>query len=237
MNVRYNYVSCMALVLVTASTFIAMNAPAVQKLLTSPARSTAKTVTPTCIAPHTITVNGVSDIDQAKAFGNKRATVTMEIFSDFQCPMCKQLFITTTQRLMETYVTNNKLYLVHRDYPLPFHAYSRIAASYSRAAADIGKCEAVETALFQNQEKWEVNGDVRGTVDAVLTPEEMKKVQSCVDSKTLEPLIDKDKQLGQVVPVNATPTMVIHTSDGKVYPVTGAVSFEVLKTFLDELIK
>ena len=53
--------------------------------------------------------------------------------------------------------------MVHRDFPLPMHAYSRVAANYSRAAAHIGKNDVVEEALFQNQEKWEANGDVKGS--------------------------------------------------------------------------
>jgi protein-disulfide isomerase len=161
----------------------------------------------------------------------------MEIFSDFQCPACKQLFTTTTQRVTDNYVDTNKVFLVHRDYPLPMHAYSRVAASYSRAAAHIGKCEVVEQALFQNQEKWEASGDVRGTVASVLSPAEMKKVQELVDSKTLEALIERDKQLAQAVPVNHTPTMIIHTRDGQSYPVVGFVSYDVLKTLLDQLVK
>jgi protein-disulfide isomerase len=188
-------------------------------------------------APTTINVGGVKDVDPTKGFGNKNAPVVMEIFSDFQCPACKQLFTTTTQRVMDNYVNNNKVYIVHRDFPLPMHAYSRVAASYSRAAAHIGKCDAVEQALFQTQEKWEANGDVRGTVAAVLTPAEMKKVEALVDGKTLEPLIEKDKQLGQAIPVNQTPTSIIHTRDGQSYPVVGYVSFDVLKTLLDQLTK
>lgn len=187
----------------------------------------------------TITVNGVADVDPAKAFGSKDAVLVIEIFSDFQCPTCKQLFETTLARVMETYVTGAtpcKIYVIHRDFPWPYHAYSRIAASYSRAAAHVGKCEEVDAALFQNQAKWEANGDVKGTVASVLTPGEMKKVQALVDAKILEPLIDLDKQLGIHLPVRTTPTMVFHTRDGKTYPVAGMVSYEVLKNFLDELI-
>jgi len=198
------------------------------------------TATPAAAAPAAqgpITVNGVADIDPAKAFGSKSAPVTMEIFSDFQCPACKQLFTTTTQRVMDNYVNSDKVYIVHRDFPLPMHAYSRMAASYSRAAAHIGKCEVVEQALFQNQEKWEANGDVKGTLAAVLTPADMKRVQALVDGRTLEPLIDKDKQLGQAIPVNQTPTTIIHTKDGQSYPVVGFVSYDVLKTLLDQLVK
>lgn len=202
----------------------------------SPAKN-ANAAKPVPAAQAPITVNGVADIDPTKAFGSKNAPVVMEVFSDFQCPACKQLFTTTTQRVMDNYVDNNKVYIVHRDFPLPMHAYSRVAASYSRAAAHIGKCEPVEQALFQNQEKWETNGDVKGTVAAVLSPADMKKVQALVDGKTLEPLIDKDKQLGQAIPVNQTPTSIIHTKDGQSYPVVGYVSYDVLKTLLDQLVK
>jgi len=183
-----------------------------------------------------ISVDGVNDIDPAKAFGSKNAPVVMEIFSDFQCPACKQLFLTTTQKVMDNYVNTGKVYLIHRDFPLPMHAYSRVAASYSRAAAHIGRCEEVEQALFQSQEKWEMNGDIQGTVAAALSAAEMKKVQSIVEAKTFEPLIEKDKQLGMSLPVNQTPYSVLHTKSGQTFPVVGYVSYDVLKTFLDQLV-
>jgi protein-disulfide isomerase len=187
------------------------------------------------VSTATITVNGVTDIDPTKAFGSKNAPVVVEIYSDFQCPACKQLFLNTTQKVMDNYVSSGKVYLVHRDFPLPMHAYSRVAASYSRAAAHIGKCEPVEQALFQNQEKWETNGDVKGIIAGVLSPAEMKKVQAIVDAKTLEPLIERDKQLGLTVPITQTPTSVFH-SKGQTYPYAGTLSYDVLKDFLDQLV-
>lgn len=180
-------------------------------------------------------VSGIPDIDPHKAFGSKNAPVTMEVYSDFQCPACKQLYKTTNQQVMDNYVNSSKVYLVHRDFPLPMHAYSRVAASYARAAAHIGKNEPVEQALFQNQEKWEANGDVKGIVASVLNPADMKKVQALVDGKTLEPLIEKDKQLGQLVPINQTPTTVFHCK-GQTYPYIGVMSYDILKQFLDQLL-
>ena len=183
-----------------------------------------------------ISVNGVNDIDPTKASGSKNAPITMEVFSDFQCPACKQLFTTTSQRVINDYVNTGKIYMVHRDFPLPMHAYSRIAANYSRAAAHIGRNDVVETALFQNQEKWEVTGDIKSVVASVLTPAEMKKVQALGDSQSLEPLIEKDKQLGMVYSVNQTPTSWLHTKGGQSFPVVGFVQYDVLKTFLDQLV-
>ena len=159
----------------------------------------------------------------------------MEVFSDFQCPACKTLFTTTNRQLMDNYVTTGKVYLVHRDFPLPMHAYSRKAASYARAAAQMGKTEAVEQALFENQEKWEQSGDVEGTVAAVLSAKEMTKVRELVKGGTLEALIDKDYELGQMYRVNQTPTTVFHCK-GQTYPYAGAMSYDILKQFLEQLL-
>jgi protein-disulfide isomerase len=183
----------------------------------------------------TITVDGVSDIDPHKAFGSKSAPIVMEVFSDYQCPACRALFMNTNRQLMDNYVSTGKVYLVHRDFPLPMHAHSRVAAQYARAAAEIGKIEPVEKVLFENQDKWEQTGDVDGTVASVLTPAEMNKIRSLVKGGTLDSLIEKDVQLGQMYRVNQTPTSVFH-SKGQTYPYSGVMSWDILRQFLDQLL-
>jgi protein-disulfide isomerase len=179
--------------------------------------------------------SGLPDIDPHKAFGTKTAPVAMEVFSDYQCPACKTLFTTTNRRLMDDYVTSGKVYLIHRDFPLPMHAHSRVAARYARAAAQLGKVEPVEQALFQNQEKWEQNGDVDGTVATVLSAAEMTKVRALVKGGTLDPMIDKDYNLGQTYRVNQTPYTVFHNKC-QTYPFAGVMAYDTLKTFLDQLL-
>ena len=159
----------------------------------------------------------------------------MEVFSDYQCPACKTLYTTTNRLLMDNYVSAGKVYLIHRDFPLANHAYSRIAARYARAAAEMSKIEPVEQALFQNQEKWEQTGDVDGTVAAVLSASEMNKVRALVKGGTLEPLIDKDFALGQMYRVNQTPTTVFHCK-GRTYPYSGVMTYDILKQFLEQLL-
>ena len=178
---------------------------------------------------------GLPDVDPHKAFGSKSAPVSMEVFSDFQCPACKTLYIATNRRIMDDYVSTGKVYLIHRDFPLAMHAHSRVAARYARAAAQLGKVEPVEQALFQNQEKWEQSGDVDGTVAAVLSPAEMAKVRALVKGGTLDAAIDKDFALGQMYRVNQTPTTVFH-SGGQTYPYAGVMSYDTLKSFLDQLL-
>jgi protein-disulfide isomerase len=207
---------------------------------TAPASTEQPPVLPTAplateAAPLPEPQNGLQDVDPHKAFGSKNAPVIMEEFSDYQCPACKTLYTTTNRLLMDNYVSTGKVYLIHRDFPLAMHAYSRIAARYARAAADIGKIEPIEQTLFQNQEKWEQNGDVDGTVAAVLSPSEMTKVRALVKGGTLEPLIDKDFALGQMYRVNQTPTTVFHCK-GQTYPYAGVMTYDTMKQFLEQLL-
>jgi protein-disulfide isomerase len=176
----------------------------------------------------------VPDVDPHVASGSKSAPIVMEVFSDFQCPACKTLFMTTNRQVLDNYVSTGKVYLVHRDFPLPMHAHSQVAAQYSRAAAQIGKFEPVEQALFQNQEKWEQSGDVDGTVAAVLSSTEMTKVRALVKAGTPNAAIQKDVALGRVYNVNQTPTTIFHAK-GQTFPYAGVMSYEILKNFLDQL--
>ncbi len=178
--------------------------------------------------------SAVPDIDPRVAAGSKNAPIVMEVFSDFQCPACKTLFMTTNRQLMDNYVSTGKVYLIHRDFPLPMHAHSQVAAQYGRAAAQIGKFEAVEQALFQNQERWEQNGDVDGAVAAVLSSAEMTKVRALVKSGTLNAAIQKDVALGRLYNVSQTPTTVFHAK-GQTFPYGGVMNYEILRNFLDQL--
>jgi protein-disulfide isomerase len=187
--------------------------------------------------PHSMPQSAASipDIDSHETLGSKSAPVVMEVFSDFQCPACKTLFTTTNRQLMDTYVSTGKVYLIHRDFPLPMHAHSKVAAQYSRAAAQIGKLEPVEEVLFDNQEKWEQTGDVDGTVATVLSSSEMTKVRALVKGGTLDAAIAKDQALGQGYRVNQTPTTIFH-ANGQTFPYAGVMNWEILKQFLDQLL-
>ena len=181
------------------------------------------------------TLASIPDLDLHEALGSKNAPIVMEVFSDFQCPACKTLFTSTNRQLMDNYVSTGKVYLIHRDFPLPMHAHSKVAAEYSRAAAQIGKLEAVEEVLFDQQEKWEQTGDVEGTVAGVLSSPEMAKVRALVKGGTLDAAIAKDQALGQGYRVNQTPTTIFH-ANGQTFPYAGVMNWEMLKQFLDQLL-
>ena len=185
--------------------------------------------------PEPQTPAGLPDVDPHKALGSKTAPLAIEVFSDFQCPACKSLYTTTMKQVIENYVNTGKAYLIHRDYPLPMHAYSRVAARYGIAAARLGKFPPVEQVLFEKQEVWEQSGDVDGTVATVLSAADMAKVRALVKGGTLDAEIDKDYALGQSYHVNQTPTTIIH-HNGQTFPVVGQQTYPIFHEFLDQVL-
>ena len=175
------------------------------------------------------------DVTALKSFGSKGAPITMEVFSDFQCPACRSLYLSVWRQIQDNYVNTGKVYAIHRDFPLQAHAHSRVAARYANAAARIGKFEKVEEALFTKQDTWAANGDVDGPVASALTPAEMAKVRQLVQGGSLDAGIEKDVALGQGFAVSQTPTIIIHHR-GETIPVKGVVSYEVLHKYLDYLL-
>jgi protein-disulfide isomerase len=170
-----------------------------------------------------------------KSVGTFTAPISIEVFSDFQCPMCKTLYEQTLRPLEDDYVAKGKVYLLHRDFPLPMHAHAREAACYACAAGKLGKYEAACSVLFKQQGAWSVDGKVGDTVCSILSPNEAKQVRQLATEPQITASVDHDIQLGQMAKVQQTPTIVI-TYKGQHYPITGAVNYDLLRRFLDQLL-
>jgi len=170
-----------------------------------------------------------------KSVGVSTAPISIEVFSDFQCPMCKTLYEQTLRPLEDDYVAKGKVYLLHRDFPLPMHAHAREAACYACAAGRIGKYEAACSVLYRQQNVWSVDGKVGDTVCSVLSASEAKQVRAMATDPKIAASVDHDVQLGTTAGVQQTPTMVITYKDQR-YPVTGAVNYDILRRFLDQLL-
>jgi protein-disulfide isomerase len=161
--------------------------------------------------------------------------VSIEIFSDLQCPHCKLLYEETLRPLVDEYVSKGKVYLIHHDLALPMHAHAREAACYATAALTVNKYEQVCAALFRTQESWGATGKIDEVVAAVLSPSEMKKVREAVKSPEVDAQLKQDFELAQKAKVQQTPTMVI-THGIRTYPIPGAISYAILKRFIDQLL-
>jgi protein-disulfide isomerase len=169
-----------------------------------------------------------------KAMGTPIAGITIEIFSDFQCPMCKMVHETWIHPLIDNYVRTGRAYLIQHEYPLPMHAYARTAACYACAAERVGKYGEVGDILFKKQQEWEKDGKVEEAACSVLTPAEAAKVRALAKDPAIVAEVQKDVDLGMQNRVNATPTVFV-TYKGRRYPVDVRATYASFARFLDSL--
>jgi protein-disulfide isomerase len=170
--------------------------------------------------------------------GSRTAPITLEVFSDFQCPHCARLHFGAIQQALGDCVASGKVKIVYHDFPLPQHPYARKAALYADAAARIGRYERVCDQLFRTQDDWGQTGDVEGFVSRALTPTEMARLKKVLsDPKSVADInreIDADLALGGKIPLHETPTMIL-SGGAKTYPITGDVRYDLLKRLIDSL--
>jgi protein-disulfide isomerase len=169
-------------------------------------------------------------------FGNPKAPIMIEVFSDFQCPACKYFHDNEFQRVMTEYVVPGKVYVIYRYFPLPMHPYGRVCAEYACAAARVNRYQKVADALFAQQTTIEATGNVESVVDSVLTPTEQKAVKSLLKSPEVRKAIDTDVEEGKAVPVPSTPTLWV-TAHGRSEIVKGPVNYDLFKQYLDALLR
>ncbi len=199
-----------------------------KKQTKAPAPSTAKTA-PAAAANPTF----------QKAIGNPNAPITMEVFGDFQCPACRGFFEGTTKQVIDDYVIPGKVYLVHRDFPLDMHPFARQAARLANAAAEFGKFENIERALYDHQDEWSNKGNIDEVIASSFPPAEFKKIQAFESSHMSEinASIERDRALGTLRNVNQTPTVYI-TAHGKTEALPGGgVDYKLLKSYFDYLLR
>ena len=67
-----------------------------------------------------------------RSVGRPDAPVTLEIFSDFQCPHCAKLHFGALKQALGDCVASGKVRIIYRDFPLPYqHQYARKVAQFA----------------------------------------------------------------------------------------------------------
>ena len=193
-----------------------------------------------------------------KAYGSSSAPIKMEVFTDYECPMCRNLFEQTLRPMIEDYVASGKVYLVHHDYPLAIaeHKYSGQAARWANIAAQFGQFQAAEEALYDNQEAWNADGNIAKYMAAAMPSADFSRVEKVMATCEApgpkgrpgevvapphpcepDPYIERDIELGNSIPVTGTPTYVITYKGNRMPAGSGFVSWPVLKEFFDNLLR
>lgn len=171
-----------------------------------------------------------------KLSGSPSAPITLELYTDYECPSCRSFYLEALPALETQYVATGKVQLLHRDYPLPQHQYSKLAARFANAAGQIGKYDLVAGQIFKTQNDWAQNGNIDAVVAKVLNQTEMAKVRDLVKGDThLDDTVTTDVAMGGRDNLNQTPTLVI-VKNGKRQKIDGAVPYPILKSYLDQML-
>jgi protein-disulfide isomerase len=164
--------------------------------------------------------------------GPATAKVTLQVFSEFQCPFCKRVE-PTLQELAKEY--GNKIRIVWRDLPLPFHQEAPLAAEAAREAyAQKGNAGfwKFHDALFESQGT--PDGLKRENLEKIATDQglDMTKFKAALDGRTHKAAVDKDAEIGNKAGIQGTPSIVING-----YYISGAQPAGAFKKVINRALK
>jgi protein-disulfide isomerase len=180
--------------------------------------------------------HGPALVQNYKEFGSPNAPITLELYTDYSCPSCRAFYMQSLPALTAEFVNTNRVRIVHRDFPLPQHQFSRLAARYANAAGEIGKYEVVAAQIFKTQPEWDQNGAIEPQVAKVLSPAEMAKVKELMKTDShLDDTVAKDVAIGNQDGINQTPSMVL-VRNGKREVIAPIPPYTVLKSYLTSVL-
>lgn len=197
----------------------------------TPSANTAPSVTEDNITPQPL-----NDADHV--LGNRNSRLLFIVYSDLECPFCKQ-FHPTAKQILEEY--KNNLALIYRHFPLDIHPRARKEAEATECAQELGG----SSDFWKYIDKiFEITPSNNG-----LNPDELPKLavqiglnenkfKDCLSSGKFTQKITDDYDQGVKSGVGVTPSSVIvDTKTGKTKTITGAVRIEQAKSAIDAILK
>ena len=159
------------------------------------------------------------NIKTAYLRGNKKASVILLEYSDYQCPFCGRVQ-STILKLIRDY--KDRVAFGYRHFPLAFHKEADEAAIASECAREQGKFEKIHQLLYSRQKAQDTtNLKKYARKIKVANPE---KFDMCLDSEKYRGLVNQDMKDGADLGITGTPGFFV----GLFNPKSGEIQGEVL---------
>jgi len=149
------------------------------------------------------------EIRPANAVGPANAPVTIEFFSDMQCPQCAR-YEPMVKSVRDEF--GDKVRMVIRHFPLRAHEHAELAACAAEAAANQKKFWEMAEALYKTQWMW-----ARAPAPRVVLMDQAKQLgldldqfQKDMDGTEVHDRIAADQAHAQKVGVKTAPSVVIN---------------------------
>lgn len=185
---------------------------------------------PTAAPPPADTVYAIPVPARAPSRGPANAPVTIQIFSDFQCPFCSRVRPTLDRLLAE----RSDVRLVWRDYPLPFHENAMPAAEAAREVFVQRGNDAFwrfHDLVFENQRQLDTDSLVR--LAAQVQGVDATRVRRALEQGTHRAAVRADmRAMDEVRSGVGTPSFLVN---GRL--VQGAQPIDVFRTAVDRAVR
>ncbi|MGD1092717.1 MAG: thioredoxin domain-containing protein [Bryobacteraceae bacterium] len=155
-----------------------------------------------------------SNLDKLKtstqpSFGPEKAPVTLVVFSDFQCPVCKEEAQVLRENIASTFKDKVRVYF--NDFPLDsIHNWARTAAIAGRCVYN------QKQAAFWDFFDWTYENQIQIGMDNITGKLQQfagekgldgMQLGRCVETKATEAEVDRSVAEGHLLQVSATPTI------------------------------
>ncbi|MDR3575794.1 MAG: thioredoxin domain-containing protein [Anaerolineaceae bacterium] len=156
------------------------------------------------------------------AAGNPNAKVRIDVFEDFQCPVCRQFTLTIEPQLMKNEIASGQVYYVFHNFPFIDRGDWTSAQKESHQAANAAMCASAQghfwdyhDILFANWTGENVGdfNDNRLVAYAQALNLNMGDFNTCFKANTFKSQIDADFAEGNTMGVTGTPTVFVNNKE------------------------
>ena len=156
-------------------------------------------------------VRGLIKTKDVPSQGSSNAPVTLVEYADLECPTCARLHEFLEKVLLPKY--GNKVRVIFKEFPLPFHDWSATAAVANECAYQINPSAfpGYRTLIFANQNvinAANVRERLLGLADEAGV--DRLRLAACMDSKATLPRVEAARQEGEDLGIHATPTSFVN---------------------------
>jgi protein-disulfide isomerase len=184
--------------LMRPSSTVSFDAPPSAGTPSNPAQQVSPTPAPTVVVEPSAHVRGPSN-----------SPVTVEEFSDFQCPTCARMHPVTKQLLAKY---PQQVRLVFRHFPLGIHPHAREAARAAEAAGLQGKFWEMADLLYERQAEWSKGAPARPFFISYAQQLglDLARFQEDIDSTAVAMRVVNDERRAQSRRLGGTPTFIVN---------------------------
>ena len=163
-------------------------------------------------SPVVAPVAAATDGFRGYTLGVESAPIEVTEYSDFECPFCASFATVQMPVIREQLIATGKLRWRYRDFPLPTHRYSRLAALVAQCAGAQGKFWEMHDQLFEHHQWAQTGKDPRSLFRdfARAVGLDLDKYDACVDGQRYAGRIEASVQEGEAVGVRGTPSFYVN---------------------------